>query len=99
MTKAKPKPKIDLPNIHPADELAAIREEIKILTGRADELRDMLLAEGADLSGDHVYRQHRPRRARDAGPQSHHRSLRRGGDRAVRQENQLQNRQTDREMK
>ena len=39
-------------NIHPADELAAMREEIKILQGRADELRDQLLAEGADLKGD-----------------------------------------------
>lgn len=40
------------PNIHPADELSAVREEIKILTGRADELRDQLLADGADLKGD-----------------------------------------------
>jgi hypothetical protein len=40
------------PNIHPADELAAMREEIKIMQGRADDLRDMLLAEGADLRGD-----------------------------------------------
>jgi hypothetical protein len=39
-------------NIHPADELSAVREEIKILTNRADELRDRLLAEGADLHGD-----------------------------------------------
>ena len=39
-------------NIHPADELSAVREEIKILTNRADELRDQLLAEGADLKGD-----------------------------------------------
>lgn len=52
MTKAKPKPTIELPNIHPADELAAMREEIKILQARADELRDQLLAEGADLQGD-----------------------------------------------
>jgi hypothetical protein len=50
MSKASP----DLVNIHPADELSAVREEIKILTGRADELRDMLLAEGADLKG-HSY--------------------------------------------
>ena len=42
----------ELPNIHPADELAATREEIKIMQGRADELRDMLLAEGASLEGD-----------------------------------------------
>lgn len=41
-----------IPNIHPADELAAIREEQKILASRADELRDMLLEEGADLKGD-----------------------------------------------
>jgi len=39
-------------NIHPADELSAVREEIKILQDRADELRDELLAEGADLRGD-----------------------------------------------
>lgn len=44
--------KTELSNIHPADELAAVREEIKILTGRADELRDMLLADGASLQGD-----------------------------------------------
>ena len=42
----------ELPNIHPADELAAVREEIKILTAQADILRDRLLAEGADLTGD-----------------------------------------------
>jgi len=42
----------ELPNIHPADELSAVREEIKILTDRADELRDLLLKEGADLHGD-----------------------------------------------
>jgi hypothetical protein len=48
MTKAAP----ELVNIHPADELAAIREEIKIMTNRADVLRDKLLAEGASLQGD-----------------------------------------------
>lgn len=42
----------ELPNIHPADELAAIREEIKILEGRADELRDVLLQPDADRRGD-----------------------------------------------
>jgi len=47
----KPMPK-ELVNIHPADELSAVREEIKILTTRADELRDILLKEGADLKGD-----------------------------------------------
>lgn len=41
-----------IPNIHPADELSAVREEIKILQSRADELRDMLLEEGADLKGE-----------------------------------------------
>jgi hypothetical protein len=41
-----------LTNIHPADELAALREEIKQLTAHADELRELLLAEGADLKGD-----------------------------------------------
>ena len=46
-----PMPK-ELVNIHPADELSAVREEIKILTNRADELRDLLLKEGADLKGD-----------------------------------------------
>src|SRR5436190_13211721 len=39
-------------NIHPADELAAIREEIAQMTKRADFLRDQLLAEGASLRGD-----------------------------------------------
>ena len=48
MPKATP----ELVNIHPADELAAIREEIKIMQNRADVLRDKLLAEGADLKGD-----------------------------------------------
>jgi hypothetical protein len=41
-----------LTNVHPADELSAVREEIKILEGRADELRAALLQEGADLEGD-----------------------------------------------
>jgi len=41
-----------LPNIHPADELADIRAEQKRLEKRADELRDQLLADGADLKGD-----------------------------------------------
>ena len=39
-------------NIHPADELQAIREEIKQMTAREDELRAILLKEGADLKGD-----------------------------------------------
>lgn len=32
-------------NIHPADELAAIREEIKILESRADQLKAYFLEE------------------------------------------------------
>jgi hypothetical protein len=47
-----PKVKVELPNIHPADELSAVREEQKILEKRADELRQLLLADGADLKGD-----------------------------------------------
>jgi hypothetical protein len=50
---AKAKPAVAaIPNIHPADELSAVREEIAILEKRKDELRDILLAEGADLNGD-----------------------------------------------
>jgi hypothetical protein len=41
-----------LTNVHPADELSAIREEIKHLTDRESELRALLLADGADLRGD-----------------------------------------------
>lgn len=47
-----PTPAPALPNIHPVDELAAIREEIAQLAGRADQLRDGLLQDGADLEGD-----------------------------------------------
>ena len=43
---------IELVNIHPADELSAVREEIAILSKRADQLREILMAEGADLKGD-----------------------------------------------
>ena len=42
----------DLINIHPADELAAIREEIKQMQVREDQLRVLLLKDGADLNGD-----------------------------------------------
>jgi len=42
----------DLINIHPADELQALREEIKQLQTRESELRDILLAPGANLAGD-----------------------------------------------
>jgi hypothetical protein len=41
-----------LTNVHPADELFALREEIARLTRQADKLRDQLLADGADLHGD-----------------------------------------------
>lgn len=41
-----------VPNVHPVDELQAIREEIAQLQERADQIRDGLLAEGADLRGD-----------------------------------------------
>lgn len=52
LAKAKPVPAI--PNVHPADELCALREEKAIIDKRIDELRDQLLAEGADLNGDQV---------------------------------------------
>jgi predicted nucleic acid-binding Zn-ribbon protein len=45
----------ELPNIHPSDELQAIREEIKIMEGRADELRAEILRmadEKESLRGD-----------------------------------------------
>lgn len=42
----------DFTNVHPVDELSAIREEIAMLQSRADEIRDGLLEEGADLIGD-----------------------------------------------
>lgn len=51
MTKA-PKTEPVVKNIHPADELSAVREEIAILEKRGNELRDILMAEGADLHGD-----------------------------------------------
>lgn len=41
-------------NIHPADELAAVREEIRLLTQREDALKAHFLAEGADLEGQHT---------------------------------------------
>lgn len=42
---------MNLPNIHPVDELAALREEIKQMQAREDQLRAELLKDGADLSG------------------------------------------------
>ena len=41
-----------VPNVHPVDELQAVREEMKQLQARADELRDSLLAKDADLHGN-----------------------------------------------
>ena len=41
--------KTELPNIHPADELSAVREEMKILENRADELRAEILRMADDL--------------------------------------------------
>ena len=43
---------VELPNIHPADELGALREEIAQLGVRADQLRAQLLTEGASLRGE-----------------------------------------------
>jgi hypothetical protein len=51
-TEKRPFAPVKLANVHPADELSDLRDEIKRLTKRADELRDQLLAEGADLKGD-----------------------------------------------
>ena len=51
-TEAKPFAPEILFNVHPADELAEVREKIKTLTARADSLRDKLLEDGADLRGD-----------------------------------------------
>ena len=45
----------ELVNIHPADELSAVREEMKILENRADELRAEILRmadEKESLKGD-----------------------------------------------
>lgn len=40
-----------LTNVHPADELASIREEIAQLETRERELRSALMKEGASLKG------------------------------------------------
>src|SRR4051812_12808611 len=42
-------------NRHPVDELADVRAEIKTLQAREAELRAVLLADGADLSGSEHY--------------------------------------------
>lgn len=60
MPKTLSNPRAELTNIHPADELCAVREEIKILTNRADQLREQLLAEGASLKGDQYTAQLQP---------------------------------------
>jgi hypothetical protein len=50
---AKFKPQVKLTNIHPADELQALREEIKQLERRAEFLRDQLIASGeTTIKGD-----------------------------------------------
>lgn len=49
-----------LTNIHPADELAAVREEIEILNKQADILRARLLEDGASLEGDQYFAQITP---------------------------------------
>lgn len=41
-----------LVNVHPADELSAIREEIAILEKRGNQLREILMQDGASLRGD-----------------------------------------------
>ena len=51
-TEAKPFAPEILFNVHPADELAELREKIKTMQARADTLRDKLLEDGADLKGD-----------------------------------------------
>ena len=43
---------MNIPNIHPVDELAAIREEIRQMQDREAYLRQVLLQEGADLRGN-----------------------------------------------
>jgi hypothetical protein len=43
---------MDITNIHPADELAALREEIRQMQERESELRNLLLADGADREGN-----------------------------------------------
>jgi len=40
----------ELPDIHPAEELCAVREEMKILESRADELRAQILRMADDVS-------------------------------------------------
>jgi len=51
VAKAKVTP--ELPNIHPVDELFAIREEMAQLQARADEIRNQLLAADTDvIKGD-----------------------------------------------
>jgi hypothetical protein len=82
-------------NVHPADELAELREKIKVMTARADKLRDKLLEEGADLRGD---RQHHPRHPRDAGSRRHYRGVRREGGCPLHQENLVQDREVSGEL-
>ena len=39
-------------NLKPADELLSIRQKIKTLKAREEEIKDAMLAGNADLSGD-----------------------------------------------
>ena len=59
-TEAQPFAPEILFNVHPADELAEVREKIKTLSARADTLRDKLLEDGADLKGDEYTAQLHP---------------------------------------
>lgn len=51
-TSTKKTAAVELPNVHPADELFEIREEISQLEKRAVILREKLLKDGASLKGD-----------------------------------------------
>lgn len=42
---------MNIPNIHLVDELAGLRDEIKQLQTREDQIRAELLKDGADLNG------------------------------------------------
>lgn len=39
-------------NLKPADELLEVRQKIKALQAREAEIKDMLMEDGADLSGE-----------------------------------------------
>jgi hypothetical protein len=50
--KAKPALIKSITNVHPADELAELRAQKAALDKRIDALRDQLMEDGADLTGD-----------------------------------------------